>query len=533
MKHLFKLLSTFIISVMMFSTFTFAEETRILAFGDNLAFGNVNIGESATQTLTLYNRGNSDLTIRTLRFHNNLQGAFSGNFSGIIPANSEQSVVITFRPTTATSYAGLVYIESDKTNSQDRSKLLRGNGVAGDVIVEEPIDMEEPTPEPTPESVEGTRILGFGMNLNFGEVAVGEAVSKDLILYNRGNSDLTITGFRFHDRLQDAFSGSFEGVIPANSEKHVAITFTPTSETLIHGLVYIESDKTNTNDRTRVLSGKGTIVAVSPVDMFKKVLVEKCAVDATDFDQKFNATSGFYAGSINCANKGLTDSDLLTFKVLKDVKKTLELSHNNLTNLEGLSHLVNVGSGLIEARTNSICQLEESFSCEYNDFGLILSNNPIISLTKLNKLVHVSGKFYVNNTLLTNLDGLDSLSSNLEASLSFSNNPKLLNIDGLHNLRELHAGLDIHSNPLLTNLDALENFTTYSEGAINIKNNTNLTDISGLRNVEDSRYSPWDEIEFYFDNREYIGKLPKGSGLCDVGSYHQLPFVCIEPYADE
>jgi len=94
-----------------------------LAFGSNLAFREVNVGESATETLTLYNRGNSDLTIEKLRFHNNLQGAFSGDFSGVISANGEQNITITFNLTTATSYAGLVYIEADK------SKLLNINGL--------------------------------------------------------------------------------------------------------------------------------------------------------------------------------------------------------------------------------------------------------------------------------------------------------------------------------------------------------------------------------------------------------------------
>jgi len=237
MKYLFKLMSVLVMGLILSSSIAQAD-TRVLAFGNNLDFGSVNVGESVSKELVLYNRGDSPLTINEIRFHDNISEAYSGSYAGVIPAGGEQSVTITFTPTFESDFTGLVYVESDRTNTNDRSQLLSGEGI---------IDS----------SVERTRILAFGDNIDFGDVLIGESVTKELTLYNRGNSPLTIDLVRFHSRLKARFSGEFSGVIPVGGEQKVSITFTPNETELYQGLVYIESDRTNTNDRSQLLSGKG------------------------------------------------------------------------------------------------------------------------------------------------------------------------------------------------------------------------------------------------------------------------------------
>jgi len=250
MKNRLKAIVLYCIGVLLF-TLNLSADTRILAFGENLNFGTVAINESVTRELTLYNLGDSNLTIEELRFHENLRGAYSGNFSGVIPPNGEQNVTITFSPTEATPYVGLVYVESDRTNSGDRNRLLTGNS----------------------EAVTETRILKFGENLKFGEVKVGESATKTLTLYNKGNALLHIEKIRFHERLNGAFHGEFTGDIPANGEREVPIVFSPTEEISYAGLVYVESDRTNGGDRNRLLTGKGTPVdANTTVDTIKPII---------------------------------------------------------------------------------------------------------------------------------------------------------------------------------------------------------------------------------------------------------------------
>ena len=129
MKSRLKAIVLYCIGVLIF-TLNLSADTRILEFGKNLEFGNVNVGEDKTRILTLYNKGDSLLHIETIRFHKRLKGAFRGNFTGDIPANGEREVLITFSPAEEIDYTGLVYVESDRTNGGDRSKLLTGKGIS-------------------------------------------------------------------------------------------------------------------------------------------------------------------------------------------------------------------------------------------------------------------------------------------------------------------------------------------------------------------------------------------------------------------
>ena len=128
MKSRLKSVVLYCIGVLIF-TLNLSADTRILEFEGNLKFGDIKIGENETKTLTLYNKGNAILHIEKIRFHKRLKGTFRGNFTGNIPANGERKVLITFSPTEEIDYTGLVYIESDRTNSGDRSRLLTGKGI--------------------------------------------------------------------------------------------------------------------------------------------------------------------------------------------------------------------------------------------------------------------------------------------------------------------------------------------------------------------------------------------------------------------
>ena len=234
MERLLKIISILFMGVFLTTSITLAEDSRILELGNNLDFGSVTIGESVTKELTLYNRGNSDLTIEKLRFHNRIVDAFSGNYEGVIPAGKEQNVTITFTPKAGVDYQGLVYIESDRTNTNDRSLLLSGVGIDENDSVE-------------------TRILDFYPRV----IEFIGVNTQELTIYNLGNSALTIHELRFHERLKGAFSIDFlgESVIPSGDSIKVEITFTPLVETEYYdGLLYIESDKTDREDNGCLLT---------------------------------------------------------------------------------------------------------------------------------------------------------------------------------------------------------------------------------------------------------------------------------------
>jgi len=87
--------------------------TRIIALNGSLNFGNIQVGTSRQLTLTISNSGNSALTVNSI----NYPAGFSGNWNGgPIPAGGSQSVTVTFMPTLAQSYSGMVTVNSDKTD---------------------------------------------------------------------------------------------------------------------------------------------------------------------------------------------------------------------------------------------------------------------------------------------------------------------------------------------------------------------------------------------------------------------------------
>lgn len=101
--------------------------TRIISLSPtSLSFGNVTVGQtSAPQTITISNTGNSPLNVSNISF----PSGFSGNWSsGTISASGSQNVVVTFSPTSATSYSGTVTINSDATSGSGDF------GVSGDGV---------------------------------------------------------------------------------------------------------------------------------------------------------------------------------------------------------------------------------------------------------------------------------------------------------------------------------------------------------------------------------------------------------------
>jgi len=405
MRRLLKNVSILIIGIFLTTTIALAEDTRILAFGSNLNFGSVNIGESVTKELTLYNRGNSPLTIEKLRFHEKIADVYSGNYAGVILAGGEQNVTISFTPESEEDYAGLVYIESDRTNGGDRDRLLKGSGKNSE-----------------------TKILEFGNNLNFGSVNIGESVTKELTLYNRGNSPLTIEKIRFHEKIADVYSGNYAGVILAGGEQNVTITFTPELEEDYAGLVYIESDRTNGGDRDRLLEGRGLAeTQEEQIERFASVLNSKCRWSLDHFNASYNREGGILLGDITCHE--ITQYELKSFKVLKSLDGSLNLSNNNLVTLAGLNSLSSV-KGRLDLSNNKLINVDGLSQLgsvgTFFDYYSDLYNNPKLASWRS------EGSLFLNNNQLTNVDGLLSLHS-VERNFFLDDN-NLTNLSGLSKL---------------------------------------------------------------------------------------------------
>jgi hypothetical protein len=89
--------------------------TRIISVSGTLSFGSVAVGQSAQDTFTITNSGNSTLTITSITAP--CSGSYSASFtSGTIPPGGSQQVTVTFKPTAAQSCSGTVTVVGDQTS---------------------------------------------------------------------------------------------------------------------------------------------------------------------------------------------------------------------------------------------------------------------------------------------------------------------------------------------------------------------------------------------------------------------------------
>jgi len=81
----------------------------IISLSGNLNFGNIAIGNSSQQTLTISNTGNIGLNISSISY----PSGFSGDWSGSLAGGSSHNVTVTFSPPAIQGYGGPVIIISD------------------------------------------------------------------------------------------------------------------------------------------------------------------------------------------------------------------------------------------------------------------------------------------------------------------------------------------------------------------------------------------------------------------------------------
>jgi hypothetical protein len=83
----------------------------IISLSGNLAFGNVIVGSTPQNTLTISNTGFATMTVSGITY----PPGFSGAWSGTIAAGASASVMVTFAPTAVTTYGGNITVNSDAT----------------------------------------------------------------------------------------------------------------------------------------------------------------------------------------------------------------------------------------------------------------------------------------------------------------------------------------------------------------------------------------------------------------------------------
>lgn len=134
----------------------------------------------------------------------------------------------------------------------------------------------------------------------------------------------------------------------------------------------------------------------------------------------------------------------------------------------------------------------DNFPVTYPGCTMINGNVNILGsgiqdLSGLSQIISIGGSLEIDNTDLTNMNGLSNL-QHIVGDVLITSNYSLLNLGGMNNLSTIGGNLYIRFNNALTSLDGLESLTTIggspgSNAGFTIYENENLTDISSLQSL--------------------------------------------------
>ncbi|MGE4490024.1 MAG: choice-of-anchor D domain-containing protein, partial [Kiritimatiellales bacterium] len=89
--------------------------TRILRLGGDLDFGEIITNQHAFGELTIYNDGNSSLSVTNIDY----PSGFSGNWTGVVEAVRSHSIPVLFEPVLVQDYSGTITVYSDPTSGSN------------------------------------------------------------------------------------------------------------------------------------------------------------------------------------------------------------------------------------------------------------------------------------------------------------------------------------------------------------------------------------------------------------------------------
>ncbi|MCU1240019.1 MAG: uncharacterized protein JWO71_745, partial [Candidatus Acidoferrum typicum] len=200
-----------------------------------ISFGDVSVGSSATQSLSITNTGTQTVNISTATISGtNL--TFAGGSSSI-PAGQSSTIQIQFAPQTIGDVVGSFSVTSNASNSL-LSVSVQGRG-------------------------KGPRLTVSPASLNFGNVALGQTSTQGALLTNSGNVDLvvnvaTVLGNGF------GISGlSLPATISAGQSVACTVQFAPTKAGGVTGSISFTNNAPG-SPYTLSATGSGVAAAVAP-----------------------------------------------------------------------------------------------------------------------------------------------------------------------------------------------------------------------------------------------------------------------------
>lgn len=197
---------------------TNASQPQLVAAPMNASFPGVAIGGSSSQTVTLQNVGNADLSISSASLTGQGLSMSGLTLPATIPAGQTMPFNLVFAPNAAGNYSGSVTITSNAPNSP---LLITASGSA-----------TSPT----------TALSASTSSLNFGTVALGSTSTLGVTFTNSGNTNLSISGVMLTGTGFSANGVSANMTITPGQTAAMTVMFTPTVVGAATGAISVTSN---------------------------------------------------------------------------------------------------------------------------------------------------------------------------------------------------------------------------------------------------------------------------------------------------
>jgi Abnormal spindle-like microcephaly-assoc'd, ASPM-SPD-2-Hydin/Protein of unknown function (DUF1573) len=233
-----------------------------------LAFGNVAVGTTGTQSVTVTNTGTAAVNIAAATIAGAGFTIISGNPSASVPVGQSITVQMQFAPVAGGLANGTLTVTSDASNSP-LAIALSGTGM-------------QPALTITPAS------------LNFSNVIVGQSSSQNVTLTNSGNANLTMNLATISGTGFGMTGLALPKTIAAGSNISFSVQFTPTSTAAASGTITFTDNATN-SPQTLTMTGSavasGSSLVANPGSFnFNNVAVSSSSPETFTLTNSGNAT---------------------------------------------------------------------------------------------------------------------------------------------------------------------------------------------------------------------------------------------------
>ncbi|MFT5144101.1 MAG: hypothetical protein ACI84D_002733, partial [Thalassolituus oleivorans] len=194
--------------------------TEMTVSPEALDFQDVEVGEASTLFVTIANTGTATVSLGAIGIVGEAVTEFSisgGGTPGALSAGQQQTVAVTFTPTTSGRRTASLSITSQISGTPVFVSLFGSGTVAAAALEVAPLSLE------------------------FGQVLVGGTSDLTTHIQNTGTAELNLLSLAISGGAFSIVSGGGTGALPAGTSRSVVIRFTPTGRASFSGALDIVS----------------------------------------------------------------------------------------------------------------------------------------------------------------------------------------------------------------------------------------------------------------------------------------------------